>query len=532
MKKILIAFCTVFMYCTISASEVSVTYSPEIKSYRTDLYGSAVVGDRILTLRPDKGGYAIYVNEAQNLNPVTSVPVINKRKQTVKCLDDIYMPEKMITLNNRAYLLVSQIDRKKDENILFAQELSSEGIIIGDLKQLANIKIESKKNCGSFRIELSEDRQKLVVLANPSYEKKNKEAFFFYIFGAQLDIIKKMLVTLPYEDENFSYNKLLIKDNGNVFILGEHTFERKEKKKGQDASEYVVVCVDIKAEKTTDFKIQVPNRNITNIGIELSKDQKNIQCLGFYSDIDKKNRNVGEDTDGVFNLTIDTESNQIIAKDFYEFTVDFVNKLLGKSKKKAKKTDEDEGIANTFELVKICPLADGSFYAFFENQYNYTVCHTDSQGRTHCTTYYVFGDIIACKVDPAGKIDKVTFLEKSQTTSGGTGFSSFLTVQKDDNISLIYNDHIDNIGDMKEPTGVATKKIALYSADVLPDGSFKKQIIKKYEDDRRIFIPCEAIAIDKTTFVSPYVNMPKGGPCACFSFFLNPKIGFVKIQNK
>lgn len=417
---------------------------------------------------------------------------------------------------------------------------------------MANIKIESKSNSGSFRIELSQDRQKLVVLANPSFEKKQKEAFFFYIFNAQLGVIKKMLVTLPYEDNNFSLDKILIKDDGNVFILGEHTFERKEKEKGQDASEFVVVSIDIKNEKTADFKIQVPNRNITNIDFELSTDQKKIHCLGFYSDIDKKNKNEGKDTDGIFNLTIDTESNSIIAKDFYEFTVDFVNKLLGKSKKKAKKTDEDEGIANTFCLIKMCAQSDGSFYALFENRYQYTVCHTNSQGRINCKTYSVFGDIIACKVNPAGEIDRVTFMEKSQmSVRSESAYSflsstpskmqypelygksnSFITVQEGDRIFLIYNDHVDNIGEMKEPTGYSTKKIALYQTELLPDGTFKKGIVKKYEEDRRIFIPLMSVEIDKSTFVSPYFYMPKGGAFACFAVLANPKTGFVKIQNK
>ena len=167
MKKILIAFCTVFMYCAISASEVSVTYSPEIKSYRTDLYGSAVIGDRLLTLRSEKGGYSLYVNDALSLSLIATVPIINNKKQTSKCLSEIYEPETMVTLDGKAFLLVRMLDKKKDENILYAQEITKDGQLEGNLTQLANIKIESKSNSGSFRIELSQDRQKLVVLANP-----------------------------------------------------------------------------------------------------------------------------------------------------------------------------------------------------------------------------------------------------------------------------------------------------------------------------------------------------------------------------
>lgn len=532
MKKILFALSAILLFSALSASEVSVTYSPDIKSFSTAVFGSAIVEDRMLTLRRDKGGYTLFVNDAQSLNLVATVPVINKKKQAGKCLDKVYEPGTMITLDGTAYLLVTFLDKKKDENILYAHKLTKDGQLDGNLIQLATIKIESKSNRGSFRIELSVDRKKLVVVANPSFDRKSKESFGFTIFDAKLNTIKKMKVDLPYEDENFTLGKFLILDNGNVYIMGEHVFERKEKVKGQDASEFVIVSINISTEKTTDFKIKVPNRNITSIGMDLSKDQSKIYCLGFYSDIDKKSKNVGKDTDGVFNLMLDTETNEVTAKDFYEFTVDFVNELLGKSKKKAKKSDEDEGIANSFEMRTISPLSDGSFWATFENHYTYERCNTNSQGKTTCRTYYVFGDIIACKVDANGKISKVSFLEKSQTTVNQEGSSSFITIQKDDKVFILYNDDVDNINEMKDPTGYAPNQLALFKAELMPDGTFKKSIVKRYEEDRRIFVPRMSFEIDKSTHVSPYFFMPKGGPCACFSVFTNPKVGFVKIQDK
>ncbi len=533
MKKIIAGFITILLFFTSFGSDVTVNYSPEVKSMRFELYGSAVYQGRLLTLKSEKGGYCININDTKSMELISLTSIINGKGIPNKVLSKVYVPETIITLGGKPYLLVSFIDKKKDENSIHAVELDRDGNMVGSLKLLTTIKIESRSKSGSFRTEVSANKSKLMILANPSYEKKQDESFIVQVFDQELKNIKKMNVKLPYQDENFALEKILLMDNGKSFIVGEHTLERKEKKKGQDASEFVIVSVDIELEKTNDFIVKIPNRNITSIGVELSKDQSQIHCLGFYSDIDKKRKNYGEDTDGIFNLTIDTKTNEIKNKNFHAFTIDFVNKFLGKSERTAKKTEEKDGIPNHYVLKNICPQKDGSFWAIFEYFRIYEICNTDMKGNVHCTTYYNYGSLITCKVTPEGEIEKLGYMYKDQVFHDKSGFSSFTLVTKDDNISILYNDNVQNIqGVSAIGMGLITKNIALFKAELQENGMFKKEIVKKYEDDRRIFYPLHAIEIDPSNYISPYFYIPKGGPCACFSVFLNPKVGLVQLEIK
>lgn len=531
-KVLLLVF--IALVSSVFATKIEYKASPAKRTWKATIFGSAVMDNNLLALKQSKGGgFCIEIYDPKSLTLKSSNIVIDGKKTTATCISKKFDPEGLYKVGSKVYLLASAIEKKSDKYTLVAKEVDKNGKLKGKLLELSTIKIISKRKSGNFWIYTSDDESKLFVLGNLPYKKNENEKFSLKIFGEDLKSIKKMDFTMPYKDEDFGLDQALVTNDGQVFLFGEHFFKSKSKTKGQDESEYVMVGVDPHKEKTTDFKIKLPNKDIVTIGMSVSKDQNEIHCLGFYSDL-KGKKSYGKDSDGIFNLTISTDTYEVIKTNTKKFDGDILSalKVSKKKKKKKKQKASKDGISNNYEFREILPLSDGSYWAFFEYYNVYEVCTTDSNGNTKCRTHYVYGSIIMCKVLPDGTIQQITHVHKNQHTVDDGGFrSSYTAVEKDDEVILLYNDHQENIASDISKSLPGTKKMALFAVKVKDDGSVQKEIMRHYKTDKGVFIPKHAVYLSKGELVAPFYGMP-GGPCACFVLITKPKTGICSIKIK
>jgi hypothetical protein len=124
-----------------------------------------------------------------------------------------------IVLKNKTYLSLSKYDKKADLHSYFAQEISGDGNLVGDIKKLGHISASNKRNIGDFDVYPSEDSTKLLMVVNPPYEKYNKEKFGFKIFDENLKQIHNLEITLPYLDKYFSVSSYVLSKDGNIYAL-------------------------------------------------------------------------------------------------------------------------------------------------------------------------------------------------------------------------------------------------------------------------------------------------------------------------
>jgi hypothetical protein len=176
-------------------------------------------------------------------------------------------------------------------------------------------------------------------------------------------------------------------------------------------------------------------------------DERDIICGGFYSE--KGTFSIK----GSYFLKIDGQTQEIKAKSFKEFGIDFITQHMTqrqekKAKKKAAKGKNIE--LYEYDLDNIILRDDGGAYLigeqFFVKVVTRTTTGSNGHTSTSTTTYYYFNDILVINMSPSGEIEWTEKIPKRQrTTNDGGFFSSYALSVVKDKLYFVFNDHPKNL---------------------------------------------------------------------------------------
>ncbi len=394
------------------------------------------------------------------------------------------------------------LKKQLKNRLLLAQAFDLEGQFVGELTVIDNIPASKSSNSGSFMIEQSNDKKKFLVIQNPKYEKNSEEEFIFKVYDKDLKNLSNSSIELPYKDKKTSVINYYLSNTGDVYMLLNISLEKDERKKGEDKRLYSILTVKSSSDNSIiEYKVQLPQKQVSSIDLQINDIDKSIACAGFYSELGS----IRKDVDGVFYLNIDMKTNKIITQSYHKFDRDLVLRLS--RKKEGKKIKESVGISNSYSIQDFVKLPDGSAYVIAEDNYTVQTTRCNQNGVCVTTTTYYSLNILAIKISKTGEIQSITDIPKYQVARSST-YQSYLLMQKANDVYIVYNDNpknnttnISKFSDLR--TFGYEMNGALTMVKLLPDGKYSKMELFSNKTKKLATQVRFGFKIDEGSYIAP-----------------------------
>lgn len=488
------------LYPAVVSAQVEITWGIPQKSERktemTDLIGADEV--YVYALRRDNSAFG------------SNDPIIERYKQTDLSLDYTkrishkkfdgvsLTPVVQYFINGKIIAFATYYDREKDINFAYAEILDENATVTRSWIEVARISADKRSNRGSFFFSLSQDTSKILIVANPPYEKYADEKFTLQLLDAELNVLWKNEVAPPYKDKYFSLDNYTVNDSGNVYMLAtiskdESGMSLKERRKTPTYYHSALIYDPVKNE-LSEYEIKLDPKFISDIIMAVT-DSGDIVCSGFYS-----NKN-SSDIIGTFYLQIDKATKKIESEGTMDFPADFLEQFMSAGRAAKKKE------LYNYNLHYLLQRTDGGALLVAEQYYEYEVCSTDPKtGATTCTYYYYYNDIIVVNIDPDGKIQWARKIPKLQVSHNDGGYYlSFAMHVTGNQLYFMFNDNPKNLnvpaGGKYKYMGNLKKSVAVLvtmdmKGDQVRQPMFRSEDLKTYlrpklymvMSDKRMFL--------------------------------------------
>jgi hypothetical protein len=124
----------------------------------------------------------------------------------------------VLYLNKKIYVFSALYDKNEKKNTLFASALNSNGNLESP-QAITFIVAEKMSVRGLFKVAVSPDQSKLLVLSQPEYVKNENEKITISTYDSKLQKIISTEQTFPYQWTRSVDNNVYINNSGTVFIL-------------------------------------------------------------------------------------------------------------------------------------------------------------------------------------------------------------------------------------------------------------------------------------------------------------------------
>lgn len=506
MKKLLITinlflFLSIIAFGQTKSKRVDILWGPEQKESKrstlSDFIGNDANGIYLLSKR----GTGLY-----GLNFVYSIEHFDDKMIKTKSVELELKEQKerefefIVYLNNNIYVFSSFINQKIKNNYLFVQSINKETLQPNnDLKMIAEIDYSghSKYNSGKFNYKVSSDSSKFLIYYELPYDKNENECFGFHVFDVSLNKLWEKQIVLPYKDGLFEVEDFKVDNNGNVHLLGLiFQDKRKEKRNGEPNYKYQILSYYNNGNDLEEYYIQIEDKFLTDMKIAINNDDNTIICAGFYSS--KGTYSI----EGSYFLKIDSQTKEIISKEFQKFGIDFITQNMTErgEKKTKKKVEKGKNIEMfQYDLDNIILKDDGG--AILIGEQYYITSHTHSTSNSsYITYYYHYNDIVLINISPEGKIQWTEKIPKRQVTRDDGGFySSYAVSVVKDKLYFVFNDNPKNLfykGKGKLYNFNKSKESLVVLVTVESDGTQIKEALFSAKDTKILTRPavCEQIS--------------------------------------
>jgi hypothetical protein len=472
------------LYPAVVSAQVEITWGIPQKAARktemTDLLGAD--SGYVYALRRDRSAFG------------SNDPIIERYKQADLSLDyskriphkkfdgTSLSPSAQFFINGKIIAFATHYDREKDINFAYAQLLDEHATVTRAWREVARIHADKRSNRGSFYFTLSQDSAKILIVANPPYEKYADEKFTLLLIDENLNALWKNDISPPYKDKYFSLEDFTVTDSGHVYMLATISEDRsgmslRERRKTPTYF-HSALMFNPDREELSEYEIKLDPKFISDIIMAIT-DSGDIVCSGFYS-----NKN-SSDIIGTFFIKIDKQTKKIETQGTMDFPADFLAQFMSEGRAAKKKE------LYNYNLRYLIQRADGGAELIAEQYYEYEVCSTDPKtGATTCTYYYYYNDIIVVNINPDGTIDWARKIPKLQVSHNDGGYYlSFSLHVTESTLYFMFNDHPKNLnvpaGGKYKYMGNLKKSVAvLVSMDLKGDQvrqpMFRSEDLKTY----------------------------------------------------
>ncbi|RYD69526.1 MAG: hypothetical protein EOP53_27020 [Sphingobacteriales bacterium] len=244
---------------------------------------------------------------------------------------------------------------------------------------------------------------------------------------------------MPYTERQMDVLDSALDKESNAYILAKvfHDNSNSDKKKKKDKeANYHIELFRISQESTEIgiTKVEIKDKFVQRLWLYESPDNFMV-CAGLY--------NNGKDwkgTDGFVIFKMKKEGG-IYDSSFHEIPVQILNDYVKNKTKKKNNDDEEDGEAQlqNFVLNKLQINSDGSLILMGEQFFIKTV-----KSPNDINVYFHYHDILAAKIDPAGRLAWITKIPKKQVGRKNPGGMSYKHLFANNKHYFLFLDNVKN----------------------------------------------------------------------------------------
>lgn len=496
----LIALSAVTSFAQTKTDRATVEWGPEMADNKDGVFGE-VFG------HTDHAVYmSVFLKKERFIRKMDmNYKVVYQKVLPMEIDRDDHLIERTVLAGDRILVFTSHFDKREKQNALYVRVFEEATMApVGRLRKIMSMDVDRKRYQGGFSIHVSPDEQVVLVHQQLPFVKEGHERYDLKVYGTNMEPKWERSVDLPYRDDEFAVEKLRVDDDGSVMMIGNKYAEKREaralKRDGKPSYTYHLLVYRSDGTEPEDHPVEVAGKFLQDLSIAIA-DEGDIMCGGFYGS------KGSFATSGAFFLRLDRATKRIVHSSFKEFDKEFITMYMtekeeAKATKRAERKDEELEMYN-FELRDIVVRTDGGAVLMGE-QYRYyevTTCTNNPNGGQTCRTTYhwVYNDIIAVNIDPAGNIQWAAKVPKRQHTINDHGrASSYAMVVKEQDIHVIFNDTGKNLflrpGDKVEPYRPG-KEALIVLATMNATGKASREALLSVEKREAITLPKSAVPI-------------------------------------
>ncbi|WP_156133180.1 hypothetical protein [Lacinutrix sp. Hel_I_90] len=329
--------------------------------------------------------------------------------------------EDLTIVGEKVFLMLSYYDKKEKTNNFLAKEIKDNKIV--KTTNVLSVPVESKRKQGSFVFTTSYDEFNYLIAHVGINSKKEQLKYSVTLLDDNLTAVLNDTYEIVFEEKNrqlFDFSDVQVNEHGDVLIATTESYRDKKKK----TSVNNITIHSYLSKK--DYQKQVTNVSLSgkralNCNLMETKDNT-LHVIGFYSDI-KKSGKAEATVEGIYDVTFNYGTGEVIKKTFNPFTFDVKKQLIGE--RRAKKGKDLKPFYRNIAFVE---RDNGGVIVLSE--YNLVVEGKNAGfGPLTITPYtYITNEIIVTALKKDGTLDWSNVIPKEQqVTVSELGFSlSFL----------------------------------------------------------------------------------------------------------
>lgn len=339
--------------------------------------------------------------------------------------------ENLIAVKEGLLLFISSFNKENEQLQVYCTMIDKSGNVLGDPALVHYILSEGREFSPQFGVEVSPNKEKILIFFDPPFERKSTEALSFRCYDNDLDMLWDKEILLPYSSDMIQVHQFVLDNDANLYMLsGRKRPNGFSKLVKPESGRYIMFYYNAKENKLKEYDLTLKEKQITSIQMRFDN-SGNLSIAGYYA-LDYKINVIG-----TFYYSIAAKGGGVLAASFMPFKKDFISKF---------RLTDGQDILPDFYLNEVVYLSDGSILMLGERQYmTEEIVFDQATGRNIVEIRYHFDDIIVSKLEPSGRHIWNSKIPKEQysTTSGFTNYS-FNWATDQSSLQLYFNDNIQN----------------------------------------------------------------------------------------
>jgi len=325
--------------------------------------------------------------------------------------------EDLAIVGEKVFLMLSYFDKKAKKYNFIAKEVKGNNIV--KTTNILSVQVESRKRRGSFVFTSSYDEFNYLVAHVGLNTKKELLTYNIALVDDALNKVLEDNYEITFEEQNrqlFDFSDVQVNEHGDVLIATTESY--RDKKKKTSVNNITIHSYLAKS----NYKKQLTNITLTgkralNCNLIETKDNT-LHAIGFYSPL-KKSGKAEYFVEGIYDVSFNYSTGEVIKKTFNDFTLEVKKKLIGE--RRAKKGKNLRPFYNNIAFVE---RENGGVIVLSEFKY-VVVGRSQGIGPLSITPYtYNTNEIIVTALKEDGTLDWSNVIPKEQqVTVSELGFS-------------------------------------------------------------------------------------------------------------
>lgn len=418
-----------FLFLVSTLSLVAQVLSPSFKSNnQTNIEGVLLEKDNLMYLvKTEYTAKNVYSVILSAYDTTKLQKKFEKKISVTTKKGFVVKPLEVITLNNKIYFFYSELNTVTGSNLLYANHIGWEGEKIWS-REIDTIShtFSSDKN---LEIVTDAEESNLMIIRKYAKGFDHPNSINIKYYDQDLNIKWEKNADLPVYQKSLSFKEIVF--NHRRLYLHSETEQTKYKdsKIAKSSRTHHIWCYDYQSELLKEFEVALEDREISEINIDLHKDE--LKVFGTFSYPTKNALN------GLFSLIIDGDF-EIVQSSLTDFDSGYIHDMV---------QERDEvSSSKEFYIQELITLENGHSFLFMEKVFKTISDYLDPRTNMYnYTEMYHYNHILIFEFDSNGNFVTAHPIAKKQASRSDNGyFSSFKVFYEENDLWLIYNDNRNN----------------------------------------------------------------------------------------